>query len=68
MAYQKEASIYVDVNIFVQPWYTLTGDQWLLIVGVGFFVILSGEIDKVIIRWRKSYIGLIRLYFTILKK
>jgi len=35
----------------------LTGDQWLLIVGVGILVIVGGELDKIINRWRKSYIG-----------
>ncbi|MDR8394389.1 HAD-IC family P-type ATPase [Aliifodinibius sp. S!AR15-10] len=35
----------------------LSSDQWMLIVGVGFLVILGGEIDKFINRWRKSHIG-----------
>jgi calcium-translocating P-type ATPase len=35
----------------------LTSDQWILIVGVGFLVILGGEIDKFINRWCKSHIG-----------
>lgn len=35
----------------------LDGEQWMLIVGVGTLVIIGGEIDKVINRWRKSFIG-----------
>lgn len=35
----------------------LTAEQWLMIVGVGFLVILGGEIDKYANRWRKNYIG-----------
>ncbi len=35
----------------------LTSDQWMLIIGVGFLIVLGGEIDKIINRWRKSYIG-----------
>ncbi|MCW9705208.1 cation-translocating P-type ATPase [Fodinibius salsisoli] len=35
----------------------LSSDQWMLIIGVGFLVILGGEIDKFINRWRKNHIG-----------
>jgi Ca2+-transporting ATPase len=35
----------------------LSIDQWLLIVGIGTLVIVGGEIDKLINRWRKSHIG-----------
>ncbi|WP_445664660.1 cation-translocating P-type ATPase [Fodinibius sp. AD559] len=35
----------------------LDGNQWLLIIGIGFMVIVGGEIDKVINRWRKKFIG-----------
>lgn len=35
----------------------LGGEQWMLIIGVGLLVILGGEIDKIINRWRKSFIG-----------
>jgi Ca2+-transporting ATPase len=35
----------------------LSSDQWVMIAGVGLLVILGGEIDKIINRWRKSYIG-----------
>lgn len=35
----------------------LTIEQWLLIIGVGSLVIIGGEIDKVINRWRKKFIG-----------
>lgn len=32
-------------------------NQWLLIVGVGSLVVIGGEIDKIINRWRKQFIG-----------
>jgi len=35
----------------------LTIEQWLLIITVGSLVIIGGEIDKVINRWRKNFIG-----------
>ncbi|MGM0588069.1 MAG: cation-translocating P-type ATPase [Bacteroidota bacterium] len=35
----------------------LSGDQWMMLVGVGTLVIVGGEIDKFINRWRKSHIG-----------
>ncbi|MEX2585843.1 MAG: HAD-IC family P-type ATPase [Balneolaceae bacterium] len=35
----------------------LTIEQWLLIIGVGMLVIIGGEIDKIVNRWRKNYIG-----------
>jgi len=35
----------------------LGSDQWIVIVGIGTLVILGGEIDKFINRWRKSHIG-----------
>ncbi|SMO59910.1 cation-translocating P-type ATPase [Fodinibius sediminis] len=35
----------------------LTIDQWMLIVGIGFLVILGGELDKFVNRWRKNHIG-----------
>lgn len=35
----------------------LSGEQWLMITGIGFLVILGGEIDKIVNKWRKSFIG-----------
>jgi Ca2+-transporting ATPase len=35
----------------------LTIEQWLLIIVVGMLVIIGGEIDKIVNRWRKNYIG-----------
>ena len=35
----------------------LSSEQWMVIVGVGILVILGGELDKIINRWRKNYIG-----------
>jgi Ca2+-transporting ATPase len=35
----------------------LTTEQWLMIVLVGTLVIIGGEIDKVVNRWRKNFIG-----------
>lgn len=35
----------------------LTINQWLFVVGVGSLVIIGGEIDKVVNRYRKSFIG-----------
>ncbi|HKL19282.1 MAG TPA: cation transporting ATPase C-terminal domain-containing protein, partial [Halalkalibaculum sp.] len=32
-------------------------NQWMIIVSVGLLVIIGGEIDKVINRWRKQFIG-----------
>lgn len=35
----------------------LSIEQWLLIITVGSLVIIGGEIDKIINRWRKNFIG-----------
>jgi magnesium-transporting ATPase (P-type) len=35
----------------------LDAEQWTLIVITGFLVIIGGEIDKIVNRYRKSYIG-----------
>ena len=35
----------------------LNSDQWIFIIGVGLLVILGGELDKFINRWRKNHIG-----------
>lgn len=35
----------------------LSVDHWMLIAGVGALVIIGGEFDKIVNRWRKSYIG-----------
>jgi len=35
----------------------LNAEQWVMIVGIGSLVIIGGETDKIINRWRKSFIG-----------
>jgi Ca2+-transporting ATPase len=35
----------------------LDTEQWIMIVGIGSLVIIGGEIDKIVNRWRKSFIG-----------
>ncbi|WP_069130294.1 cation-translocating P-type ATPase [Rhodohalobacter halophilus] len=35
----------------------LDAGQWVMIVGIGSLVIIGGEIDKIVNRWRKSFIG-----------
>lgn len=35
----------------------LTLEQWLVVIAVGVFVIIGGELDKIVNRWRKHYIG-----------
>lgn len=35
----------------------LSGEHWILIAGVGALVIIGGELDKIVNKWRKNYIG-----------
>jgi len=35
----------------------LDAEQWLVIIGIGSLVIIGGEVDKVVNRFRNSYIG-----------
>jgi potassium/sodium efflux P-type ATPase len=35
----------------------LNVEQWIMIVSIGSLVIIGGEIDKIVNRWRKSFIG-----------
>mgnify|MGYP006271555413 CR=1 FL=1 len=35
----------------------LTLDQWMVVISVGVLVVIGGELDKILNRWRKHYIG-----------
>ena len=51
------AVLHIEFLRFIFGTQPLMAEQWLVVVAVGILVIAGGEVDKIVNRWRKKFIG-----------